>query len=56
MRCPDNPSHFLINALGLNYEEVTASNLIKVDYEGKYKNKIKKIFYFIKVFIYDFIN
>lgn len=46
VRCPSSSSssndnnngngnhHFLINALGLNYEEVTASNLIKIDYKG----------------------
>ncbi len=26
--------HFLINPFGLNYDEVTASNLVKIDLEG----------------------
>jgi adducin len=30
----DDNDYFLLNALGLNYEEVTASNLIKIDYKG----------------------
>jgi ribulose-5-phosphate 4-epimerase/fuculose-1-phosphate aldolase len=30
---PDN--HFLINPWGLNYDEVTASNLVKIDVEGR---------------------
>lgn len=31
---PDQPEHFLINAYGLLYNEITASNLIKVDVDG----------------------
>jgi len=31
---PNGEEHYLINALGLNYEEITASSLIKVDLEG----------------------
>jgi ribulose-5-phosphate 4-epimerase/fuculose-1-phosphate aldolase len=34
-RVPDEPQHFLINAHGLLFEEITASSLIKVDLEGK---------------------
>lgn len=34
LRVPDNPEHFLINAYGLLFSEVTASNLIKVDKDG----------------------
>lgn len=33
-RVPDAPEHFLINPFGLMYEEVTASNLVKVDLAG----------------------
>lgn len=33
-RVPGGDDHFLINAYGLNYDEVTASNLIKIDVEG----------------------
>ena len=36
-RVPGTDDHFLINAYGLAYEEITASSLIKVDLEG---NKI----------------
>ena len=35
LRVPGSDSHFLINAFGLLYEEVSASNLIKVDFDGK---------------------
>lgn len=31
---PDEPDHFLINAYGLLYPEITASNLMKVDLDG----------------------
>lgn len=31
---PNGEEHYLINALGLNYDEITASSLIKVDLEG----------------------
>jgi len=34
VRVPDEPGRFLINPFGLFYEEVTASNLVKVDIEG----------------------
>jgi ribulose-5-phosphate 4-epimerase/fuculose-1-phosphate aldolase len=33
-RVPGPEEHFLINPLGLMFEEVTASNLVKVDLEG----------------------
>lgn len=33
-RVPGTPGHFLINPFGLNYEEVTASNLVKIDVDG----------------------
>jgi ribulose-5-phosphate 4-epimerase/fuculose-1-phosphate aldolase len=32
---PDAPEHFLVNPFGLHYSEVTASNLVKVDAEGR---------------------
>lgn len=31
---PDQPGHYLINEFGLTFEEVTASNLVKVDIAG----------------------
>ncbi len=31
---PGDEGHFLINPYGLNYDEVTASNLVKIDLEG----------------------
>ena len=34
-RVPGDENHFLINRWGLNYEEVTASNLVKIDVDGK---------------------
>ena len=34
MRVPGEPEHFLINAYGLLYEEITASSLIKIDLDG----------------------
>ena len=33
-RCPDNPEHFLINPLGVRWDEMTASLLVKVDFES----------------------
>ena len=34
-RVPGPEHHFLINPWGLNFEEVTASNLVKIDVDGK---------------------
>ncbi|MFO1305967.1 MAG: class II aldolase/adducin family protein [Burkholderiales bacterium] len=34
-RVPGTHDHFLINPYGLSYEEVTASNLVKIDLDGK---------------------
>ena len=34
VRVPGPEHHFLINPYGLNYEEVTASNLVKIDLDG----------------------
>lgn len=34
MRVPGEPDHFLINAYGMLYEEITASSLIKIDHDG----------------------
>lgn len=34
VRVPGPENHFLINPFGLLYEEVTASNLVKVDFDG----------------------
>ena len=36
---PGEPEHFLINAYGLLYEEITASNLIKIDLDGNIVDK-----------------
>jgi ribulose-5-phosphate 4-epimerase/fuculose-1-phosphate aldolase len=33
-RVPGDEPHFLINPYGLNYDEVTASNLVKIDIDG----------------------
>ena len=33
-RVPGEQAHFLINPFGLNYDEVTASNLVKIDVDG----------------------
>lgn len=33
-RVPDEPAHFLINPMGIRWDEITASNLIKVDIDG----------------------
>jgi ribulose-5-phosphate 4-epimerase/fuculose-1-phosphate aldolase len=34
LRLPGSPSSFLINPFGLNYDEVTAANLIKIGHDG----------------------
>jgi ribulose-5-phosphate 4-epimerase/fuculose-1-phosphate aldolase len=34
-RVPGDEPHFLINPYGLNYDEVTASNLVKIDLDGR---------------------
>ena len=34
-RVPGPEEHFLLNPFGLLYEEITASNLVKVDLDGK---------------------
>ncbi len=34
-RVPDEPGHFLINAHGLFFDEITASSLLKVDLDGR---------------------
>ena len=35
VRLPDTDGHFLINPFGLHYSEVTASNLVKIDVDGR---------------------
>ena len=35
LKVPDAHEHYLINPFGLHYSEVTASNLVKVDLEGR---------------------
>ena len=39
VRVPGEDSHFLINAYGLLYEEITASSLIKIDLDGNIVDK-----------------
>ena len=39
VRVPGEPSHFLINAYGLLYEEIAASNLVKIDFDGNIVDK-----------------
>ena len=34
-RVPGESGHFLLNCLGLRFEEVTASSLVKLDLEGR---------------------
>ncbi len=34
LRVPDEPNSFLINSFGMLYEEITASSLTKIDYDG----------------------
>lgn len=34
MRVPGTPDHFLINPFGLTFDEVTASNLVRIDHDG----------------------
>ncbi|RYD83973.1 MAG: hypothetical protein EOP61_40720 [Sphingomonadales bacterium] len=33
-RIPDQPGHYLVNPYGMLYEEITASNLVKVDLDS----------------------
>ena len=35
LRVPGEPGHFLINPFGLHYSEVCASNLVKINIDGK---------------------
>jgi len=35
LRVPGPQTHFLINPFGLHYSEVTASNLVKIDLDGR---------------------
>jgi len=35
-RVPGDDEHFLINAWGLNYDEITASNLVRIDLDGQW--------------------
>ena len=34
-RVPGEPEHFLINNFGAMFDEVTASSLVKLDFDGK---------------------
>lgn len=33
-RVPEEEGHFLINAYGMTYDEITASSLVKIDFDG----------------------
>ncbi len=33
-RVPGQPGHFLVNPLGLGFDEITATSLVKIDYDG----------------------
>ena len=35
LRVPDEPNHFLINRYGVTFDQMTASDLVKIDHEGK---------------------
>ena len=35
LRVPDEPEHFLINRYGVTFDRMTASDLVKIDHEGK---------------------
>ena len=37
-RLPGSDNHFLINRWGLNYDEITASNLVEIDLDGRVVN------------------
>jgi len=34
-RVPEEEGHFLINAYGMTYDEISASSLVKIDFDGK---------------------
>jgi hypothetical protein len=34
-RLPDHPDRFLMNRYGLGWDEITASNLVTIDFEGR---------------------
>ena len=34
LRVPDEEGHFLINQYGIPFEKMTASHLVKIDYNG----------------------
>jgi ribulose-5-phosphate 4-epimerase/fuculose-1-phosphate aldolase len=34
-RVPESPGHFLINPYGMMFHEITASSLVKIDYDGR---------------------
>ncbi|WP_288395480.1 class II aldolase/adducin family protein [uncultured Acinetobacter sp.] len=35
LRVPDEPCHFLINRYGIPFEKMTASNLVKINHDGR---------------------
>ena len=38
-RVPDEPDHFLMNVSDFAWDEITASNLLKLDQKGKVLNQ-----------------
>ena len=34
-RVPESDGHFLINAYGMTYDEISASSLVKIEFDGK---------------------
>ena len=42
LRLPGTEGHFLINPFGLHYTEVTASNLVKIDLDGRVIGAMRK--------------
>ena len=55
-RVPGPDDHFLINPWGLNYEEVTASNLVKIDVDGNVVNPGKHSVNFAGFIIHSAIH
>lgn len=35
LRVPDEPNHFLINCYGVTFDQMTASDLVKIDHGRK---------------------
>lgn len=55
-RVPGPEDHFLINPWGLNYDEVTASNLVKIDVDGNVISEGKQAVNFAGFVIHSAIH